>query len=315
LAVLTDITEGEASAFLAELGLEGLTRLTGIPAGSVNSNFLVEAGGVRYFLRIYEEQGLEGARREGELLDRLARGGVLTPAPLGIAVLRGKPAAVFPWLEGGIRCQRAVTSHDCRAVGRALARVHVAGQAVEAREGRFEADALRIRLERIAGAPDRELASRAAPLGRALERWIERRDPALPKGLIHGDLFRDNVLWSREGELRALLDFESASRGVFAYDLMVTLLAWCFGSTLEAELARAMVAGYREVRELSAAEARGLLAEGCTAAVRFTITRITDYAMRVTASERVVKDWRRFAKRLEELEALGESGLGAFAGI
>jgi homoserine kinase type II len=126
---------------------------------------------------------------------------------------------------------------------------------------------------------------------------------------VHGDLFRDNVLWGDEGELAALLDFESASDGVLAYDLAVTLLAWCFGDTLSSPLARAMVAGYEAERPLAVAERAGMLAEACVAALRFTITRVTDYAMRVVTGPRVLKDYRRFLARLDALEALGPSGL------
>ena len=125
----------------------------------------------------------------------------------------------------------------------------------------------------------------------------------MPRGLIHGDLFRDNVLWAG-GWIVALLDFESASEGVFAYDLMVTVLAWCFGDGLDLTLMRALIAGYERVRPLSAEERAGLVAEGCAAALRFTITRITDYAMRVTDGPRVIKDWRRFERRLAQLEGL-----------
>ena len=117
------------------------------------------------------------------------------------------------------------------------------------------------------------------------------------------------MLWDERGEIAALLDFESASDGVYAYDLMVTVLAWCFGDALDAGLMRAMVDGYESVRPLEARERAGLLAEGCVASLRFAITRLTDYAMRVTDGPRVVKDWRRFQARLLALEALGEAGL------
>jgi homoserine kinase type II len=132
---------------------------------------------------------------------------------------------------------------------------------------------------------------------------------------MHGDLFRDNVLWDAGGEIAALLDFESACAGSYAYDLMVTVLSWCFGDELEAGLASAMCGGYDRVRPMSEAEKRGLWAEGSFAALRFTVTRITDYAMRSGATgPRVVKDWSRFMKRFEKLQALGEEGVRALVG-
>jgi homoserine kinase type II len=214
-----------------------------------------------------------------------------------------------------MRCQAAVASRDAEQVGAALAKVHDAGQGAERSAGRFREADLAIRLDRIASATDPTLAARAAPLRARLERWRLARDPALPRGLVHGDLFRDNVLWDEEGSIVALLDFESASDGVFAYDVAVTILAWCVGDRLEPELARAMVAGYQRARPLTDAERAGLHAEACMAALRFSITRITDYAMRNGAEARVIKDYRRFLMRLDALEALGEEGLRGALGL
>jgi homoserine kinase type II len=307
MAVLTRVTLAEARAFAAAYELGEVTGIEGIPAGSVNSNYRVEAA-QPVFLRVYEEQDFSGAVREAATLELLSAGGVPTPSPFvtrdggRIGTLAGKPAALFPWRDGQMRCQRAVSAADARRVGEALARVHVAGAGLEAPPGRFEAPQLDERLDRIAGARSPELAAQAAPLRAKLAAWWARRDPALPRGLIHGDLFRDNVLWDARGEISALLDFESASHGVLAYDLAVTFLAWCFGDGLDVALARAMIDGYGAVRPLAPAERSGLRAEACAAAIRFTITRITDYAMRETDAPRVIKDWRRFARRLEAVE-------------
>jgi homoserine kinase type II len=123
------------------------------------------------------------------------------------------------------------------------------------------------------------------------------------------------VLWKDDGAIAALLDFESASRGRFVFDLMVTVLAWAFGDGLDAAIARALCDGYRTVRELAEEERAGLLAEGCVAALRFTITRITDYAMKEGIGPRVLKDWRRFAMRLQTLEELGDTGLRQILGV
>ena len=213
-----------------------------------------------------------------------------------------------------MRCQAGVTAEDARRVGAELARVHVAGEGIAVGEGRFRVEDLRARLQTIAGASDPELAAQAPVLTAKLETWTARRARGVGEGLIHGDLFRDNVLWNADGSIAALLDFESASRGRFAFDLMVTVLAWAFGEGLDAGIARALSDGYRSVRELGEDERAALLAEGCVAALRFTTTRITDYAMRGEGvGPRVMKDWRRFTMRLRTLEELGEAG-GSSAG-
>src|SRR5678815_5685700 len=123
---------------------------------------------------------------------------------------------------------------------------------------------------------------------------------------VHGDLFRDNVLWAGDA-VAALLDFESAFRGPLVYDLAVLVLSWCYGDAFEPDLARAMVRGYESVRPLTAQEKRALYTETRFGALRFTITRITDYAMR-GGEGRVMKDWRRFLARTDALEAMGQSG-------
>jgi homoserine kinase type II len=316
MAVLTPIDDASALALVSAYGLGEPWSLRGIPAGSVNSNFALDAAGERFFLRVYEEQDPAGARAETAMLTRLAAAGVPTPAPRArldgslVSLVRGKAAALFPWLAGTMRCQASVTETDARLMGEALARVHVEGAALAAATGRFNFVDLSKRLARIEASGDAQFAPLVPSLQRALEQAHRERDPELASGLIHSDLFRDNVLWRADGQIAALLDFESACQGTYAYDLMVTVLAWCVGDDLDMRLARAMCAGYESLRPLSARERRGLRAEGCFGALRFTITRITDYAMRTSVDgPRVVKDWRRFFMRYERIAALPDAWL------
>jgi homoserine kinase type II len=321
MAVLTAIDEGDAQPLLAAYGQGPLRALAGIAGGSVNSNFAVEGAHGKLFLRLYEEQDRDGAKRETAMLERLAAAGVPTPPPLRrldgdlVSTVREKPAALFPWREGSMRCQAGVTPEDTRRVGAALAHVHRAGAGEKAPAGRFRHEDLLRRLERIGASGDAHFAPLAPHLRGLLEGAHGARDRTLPTGLMHGDLFRDNVLWDPGGAIAALLDFESACEGTYAYDLMVTVLSWCFGDDLDGDLASALRDGYEGVRPLTGAEARSLCAEGSYAALRFTVTRITDYAMRTGASgPRVIKDWNRFMRRFERLQALGDDGVRALLG-
>jgi homoserine kinase type II len=322
MAVLTPITEEDARVLVTAYGLPEEPTIEGISGGSVNSNFALVGPRGRVFLRIYEERDRAGAERETAMIERLARAGVPTPAPLRrldgglVTTLRGKAAALFPWRDGHMRCQASVTPEDARKMGVALARVHEAGKREEAERGRFGYPSLLVRLERIEAGARPELSAMAPRLRAALADAHADRDAGLPRGLTHTDLFRDNVLWDAAGDIAALLDFESACEDTYAYDLMVTVLSWCVGDALEPRLARAMVAGYQSVRALEERERRGLLAEGSFAALRFTITRITDFAMRADLDgPRTVKDWRRFMMRYEELRALGAGGLAGALGL
>ncbi len=320
MAAFTPLSKAQISSFLSEFSLGELVSADPVAGGSVNTNYRLVTTSGPVFLRVYEEQGEAGARREANLLVHLAAAGVPTPAPLlrrdggRTGALAGKPAALFPWREGGMRCQASVRPADAARVGEALARVHLVGAppGLDLGPGRFGPEFLRQRLVRIGSSPDAALAAEAPRLGAALDTALSFRANDLPAGLVHGDVFRDNVLWDAAGGISAVLDFESASRGTFAYDVMVTVLAWCFGDALDLGLAGALVGGYAAVRPISELEWSGLYAEGLVAALRFTVTRITDYAMRAGepgAAPRVMKDWRRFAARHAALVALGPRGL------
>lgn len=337
MAILTPLSLADARRIGALYGLE-IADVRGLLAGSVNSNFaLTLAGGSgQVFLRVYEEQQLAAASREARMLEHLAAGGVATPQPLRridgaptsggaafIAEHAGKPVALFPWVAGDSLCQARVTPEATRRVGSALARVHLVGASFEgASASRFDLDGLDQRLRGLrAPGPDGaatalppEVAAAVDELTGRLERIraATSRAPG-PETLIHGDLFRDNVLW-HGGEISALLDFESASRGSAAFDLAVTMLAWCFGDDLDPALAAALAAGYTSVRPLSAEERGRLFHESLVAALRFSITRITDFELRPKGSG-VYKDYRRFLTRQRALERLGPEGLLALLGV
>ncbi len=315
MATLTPLLLDDARRLGAAYGLD-VASVRGIPAGSVNSNYaLALTSGGHAFLRVYEEQQAASAAGEARLLAHLAAEGVKTPCPRPLAAdagsfiaeHAGKPVAVFPWIEGDSLCQKLVTSDAARQLGVALGEMHRAGDSfTDAPASRFGAPQLAARLRGLEAMElDADLTAVVARLGSDLARLTDR--PITPEGLIHGDLFRDNVLW-QGGEITALLDFESASIGSRPFDLMVTILAWCFGDALDPELARALVDGYTRARPLPEAEAEALHAEGSFAALRFSITRLTDFELR-PRGQGVFKDYRRFLARGASLAELGSRGL------
>jgi homoserine kinase type II len=319
MAVLTPVELDDAQAIGQRYGLEVAT-VRGLLAGSVNSNFeLVLGDGSRVFLRVYEEQTFATAGNEAALLEHLAAHGVPTPRPLRrsdsgfITDHRGKPAALFPFLEGDTLCQARVTPAAAEAIGAALALVHVAGESFGGPlANRFTTEALRARIEKArGGAANDELLSALERLERGLLRDGDAAQASKPT-VIHGDLFRDNALF-QDGGLVALLDFESAAHGSPTLDLAVTLLAWCFGDGFDPELARRLMRGYERLRPLSTDERDTLYPATRWAATRFAITRITDFELRPRGSG-VYKDYRRFIARLDALEAMGDRGLRALLG-
>ena len=326
MALLTPVSLADARRIGALYGLD-VAGARPILAGSVNTNVaLALAGGGRAFLRVYEEQSHDGAADDVRLLAHLAARGVPTPEPLAqqgapgasvfVAEHAGKPAAVFPWVEGEVLCQARVTPGAAAQVGEALARVHLAGASFPgAQPSRFGPVQLAGRIASLRAMP---LAPDLPAAVEALAARLDRLPSRGPRegggsGLVHGDLFRDNVLW-KDGRIAALLDFESASLETYAFDLMVTLLAWCFGDRLDPDLCRAMAQGYAAVRPLPEAEAERLHAEGSFAALRFAVTRITDFEVRPRGSG-VFKDYRRFLARADAIDALGPAGLRALLGL
>lgn len=322
MALLTPMSLDEARGVGALFGLD-VVAIEPVPHGSVNSNFALELrGGARAFLRLCEESDLEAVAAQNRLLTRLVQAGVPTPAPMArtdgrgtVATHAGKPVAVFGWCEGGWICQQRVEVAHLERVGEVLGVIHRVGEGYTgAPENRFAFGALRGRLESLSEAAlTDEVRGHVAALSAAVDELAPRVGALPSTTVVHGDVFRDNVLWTDDGALSAVLDFESAAMGHPAFDLMVTLLAWCFSDRLEQPLARALLRGYRRERELSDDELAACHLQARAGAVRFAITRITDYELRPRGVV-VYKDYRRFMARLAALDAIGEDAFGAWLG-
>jgi homoserine kinase type II len=280
-----------------------------LEAGSVNSNFSVTtADGHTWFARIYEEQEQAGAEAELQLLSELDSAQVpvarARPTEDGawLSEFTGKPVAFYDWVQGEILCQARVTADACRKLGAAVARIHaLSPQLTPLPGGRFQLGDLRRRLSRIQIEAGEVYGPDVIRIRSSLDAFASLRRDDLPSGVVHGDLFRDNVLW-RDGEVAALLDFESASMGPFAYDIMVCVMAWCFGDDFDVDLVTGFFEGYTAVRPLERREADALRVEGAMVALRFATTRITDFAMRTPSGKVPARDYRRFYRRLDSLE-------------
>jgi len=307
MGLFTELPLDEAQGLARAYGID-VVSVEPLSAGSVNSNFrLMARDGRRFFARIYEEQGGEGAESELRLLSELAAVSLPVGAPLrredgrAASSFGGKPWSVYPWMEGEILCQARVSEAHARALGDALASLHLATPNVtRLPDGRFRTEDLLKRLDRIeAESPEHRDA--ALHIRRRLTHYAGLRNLELPMGIVHGDLFKDNVLWSGT-RVVALLDFESASHGLFAFDIMVTLLAWCYGDAFDPALVSAMLGSYVARRPLGRAERAALLVEGALACLRFATTRITDFSMRAPPGQAPLRDYRRFLARLSALE-------------
>jgi homoserine kinase type II len=307
MALRTPLDETQARALFLAYGLS-LESLEPLPAhGTVNSNFRVRASGRRWFLRLNEGKSDADVANEVVLVDRLREHGLQTPeimrATDGRAVVQaaGRPATLFPWLDGREAQPNAKEPATCALVGTALARLHRAGWGLDAAalpRNHYSLDALSARLESFAD--DMRVADVVPSLRHELERARRRRQTV--SGLIHQDLFPDNVLVDGAGELVAVLDFEQATHGALIYDVAVAINAWCWtGSRIHKPAADAVLAAYEALRPLDSSERARLVDEARLGAARFAITRITDVFLpeNVDPDLRKRKDFREYVRRLE----------------
>jgi homoserine kinase type II len=306
------------------LGASSYRSHAAVAAGTINTNIRVETGGGPVFLRINEGKTRDDVAREAAIVSHAAARGVPTPAPVrartgeAFAAWRGELASLFPWVPGQTLARPAVTPAHAALVGRALAELHLSSEGyADQRPGRYEPDEIRRRIEHVATLGRPELVGATAVLQLALDGLERERAAALPLGIIHGDLFIDNVLYGQEQagaepRLAALLDFEQASWGRLAYDVAVTLLAFAYGrDDFRGDVTRALLEAYSSVRTPTAEERRAFGAELRFAACRFAVTRITDVHLKRAAGAPGGKDFRRYLARLASVEVhlAAEDGL------
>ncbi len=307
MGVFTALGEDELAAIAAAFDLGPVRGFEPIAAGTINTNIALTTESGRYFIRLNEGKAEADVAWEARLIVALAGEGVATPPPLlakdgrAYAECMRKWASAFPWREGTHISADHVTPAIAETFGAALGELHRAGLALPSawrRGSIYELDHLVTRFERFARVDDKALAYAIAVVREELNvaRAQKPTRAAATHGMIHGDLFRDNVLWSG-GQISAVLDFEQASGGSLVYDLAVCINDWCWTIYPRIDLAAALVAGYEHVRELTPADRAALPIEIRAAAARFTLTRITDvYLARVDNPE---KDFRAFLARCE----------------
>jgi len=300
----------DVRAILRDFGVDGYRAHQPIPVGTINTNVRVETESGALFLRINEGKSLDDVVREAAIVGHVAARGVPTPAPFTSTT--GQPfvlwqdqiVSVFPWIAGRTLDRAALMPAHAAAVGGALAALHRAGADFpDHRPGRYEPEEIDRRLTRVAALGRPELGPAATILQSELASLATERAAALPLGLIHGDLFVDNVLFAGEA-LGALLDFEQASWGRLGYDLAVTVLAFGFGrDDFRADLTRALIDAYVQSRPPSAEERAGFGAELRFAACRFAVTRITAVHLKQGAGAAPGKRFQRYLARLASVRA------------
>lgn len=283
MAVYTEVDDSDLLPFLATYDIGDLRACKGIAEGVENSNFFLHVGRGEFILTLYEKR----VREEDlpfflTLMEHLAAKGLDCPRPVrnragdALGRLAGRPAVIVTFLDG-YSVHHPEPMH-CAALGAALARLHVAGADFTMRR----ANALSVDGWRPLFAPCAAQADGVAPGLRTLIEseldFLESDWPTgLPTGVIHADLFPDNVFFIGD-RISGLIDFYFACTDALAYDLAVCLNAWCFGAdhVYRPACGAALLAAYDAARPLTEAERAAFprLARG--AAMRFLLTRFVD---------------------------------------
>ena len=305
MAVYTEVSDEDLSVFLARYDCGTVSYYKGIAEGVENTNYLVKTNLDRFILTLNEKRVAEADLPYFlRLKQHLAQRGVLCPTPVmdrcgqTLGQLNGRRAALITFLDG-VSVKKPRLEH-CTLLGVALAKLHLAS----ADFGMYRANALG---PQGWGPLYARFASRCADISVGLPAVIEAElaahaegfPPGLPQGVIHADLFPDNVFFS-DGALSGLIDFYFACNDALAYDIAICLNAWCFEAdhTFNIDKGRALLEGYESIRVLTTAErgAMPILARG--AALRFLLTRAHDWLNRAPGALVTPHDPMDYAARL-----------------
>jgi homoserine kinase type II len=319
MAVYTDVSFEELEVMLGGYDIGVPLSFKGIAEGVENTNFYLQTDRGSYFLTLYEKRV-----REGDLpfflglLEHLAARGIACPQPIrrndGAQWTRvsGRPAALVTFLNG-LSLRRPDAGH-CASAGEALAQLHAAGADFPIRRpNALSVAGLRELVEHTAGGAD-SIESGLRELIASSYRDLTSGWPAgLPSGIIHADLFPDNVLFMN-AQVSGLIDFYFACNDAFAYDLAIMLNAWCFETdgAYNITKGKSLISAYRRRRELADSELKALPVLAAGGALRFLLTRLYDRLNHDSMALVRPKDPRDFIKRLRfhrSVKSAAEYGL------
>ena len=285
MAVFTPVTEEQAALLMSQLGLGELTDLRGIEGGIENTNYFATTDLGEYVLTLFERLNHEQLPFYLFLMKHLAEKGIPVPNPAAnqdgdiLHTLCDKPAAVVNRLLG--KSQLAPDAIHCAEVGAMLARMHLAGEDYNRSQPNLRGlawwnDTVPVVLPFLDESQARLLQSELAYQNHIAQGAAYQ---ALPKGPVHADLFRDNVMFEGE-KLTGFFDFYFAGNDTWLFDLSVCMNDWCIdlnSGEHAPDRALAMLNAYQEVRPLRPAERQLLPAMLRAGALRFWISRLWDF--------------------------------------
>ena len=317
MAVYTEINDEELDEFLADYDLGRMLSYKGIAEGVENSNYLLQTEMGNFILTLYEKRTkVEDLPFFLTLMDHLAAADFACPTPIhgrdgaALRTVADRPAAIVSFLPGV--WPRRIQPHHTAALGEAVARMHEAGKSFpETRANDLSLDQWQSLFSELCGQADEIADGLGRFIGEELDALQANWPTGLPTGIIHADLFPDNVFFIG-GEFSGIIDFYFACTDAYAYELAICLNAWCFepDNSFNITKARQMLAGYQKVRRLEPSELSAItwLARG--AAMRFLLTRLYDWFNHPQGALVARKDPREYLAKLRFHQGL--SGPGAY---
>jgi homoserine kinase type II len=308
MAVFTEVSFDEAARLINTLGIGELTALKGIASGIENTNYFADTTQGRYVLTLFERLTAEQLPFYLQLMKHLAGKGIPVPDPQADAhgailhTLCGKPASVVNRLPGSH--QLAPDVAHCEQVGAMLARMHAAGVDYPRFQPNLRGlawweETVPVVLPHL-DTPQRQLLQDELAYQQQLGK--SAAFAALPRGPVHADLFRDNVMFDGHA-LTGFFDFYFAGIDTYLFDIAVCLNDWCVDldtGRLVEERASAFVAAYDSERRLGVDERRLMPALLRAAALRFWISRLWDFHLPRDASMLKAHDPAHFERVLRE---------------
>jgi homoserine kinase type II len=302
MSVYTTVTPEQLGVWLNRYPVGPLRTICPISAGIENTNYFVTTSTGRYVLTLFEKLTASELPFYLNLMAHLAEHGVPSARPVPnldgalLGTLNGKPAALVSYLPG--QDVEQPTARHCAAVGAMLARIHVAAESYDARmenpRGLHWCQQVMPEILRFLPAPDATLLKAEVSAQAAHTR------AALPTGAIHGDLFRDNVLFENE-HISGVIDFYFACTDALLYDLAICVNDWCVleDGTLAVDRMHHLIDAYRALRPITASEAEAWPMMLRAAALRFWVSRLYDFHLPRQGELTHAKDPAHFRRILE----------------
>ena len=307
MAVYTKISNEDLENFLSNYRIGKLKSFQGIVEGIENTIYLLLTSSGKYILTLYEKR----VREEDlpffmNLLSSLSDQKFKCPIPIkdhkGIYInrIKGKNASLVSYIEG--KSKKNLTALDCKDIGKMTANIHLLGKKIKAKPNQVSINYWKNTFNKVKNECDSIKKGLANDINISLNSLEKKWPKNLPRGIIHADIFPDNILFF-SGKVSGIIDFYFSCNDFFAYDIAICLNSLCFEnqSTFNVTKAKNFIKGYNSVRELNQKEKNYLpiLARG--AAMRFLITRVYDYLKQTNLDGAIfrTKDPIEYLKRLE----------------